>query len=99
MHVIVGEELYDKDFVAKWTVGFDRLVNHVKSYTPEKVESITGVPADLIERIARTYSTNRPGIIEDYAALHQQTNGFQAHRAICILRAIVGNLDIKGGEA
>ncbi|MDZ4246868.1 MAG: molybdopterin-dependent oxidoreductase, partial [Dehalococcoidia bacterium] len=76
INIIIKEELYDKEFVEKWTSGFDKLVKHVKSFTPEKVEGITGVPADLVVKIARTYAGNRPGIIEDYAALHQQTNGF-----------------------
>ncbi len=99
IHIIIKEDLYDREFVDRWTVGFDELASHVESYTPEKVEAITHVPAGLVRKIAITYMENRPGIIEDYAALHQQTNGFAAHRALCILRAISGNLDIEGGEA
>ncbi|MBI4332210.1 MAG: molybdopterin-dependent oxidoreductase [Chloroflexi bacterium] len=99
IHIVIEEGLYDKEFVDHWTAGFDQLASHVNACRPEKVEAITGVPADLVRKIALTYMENRPGIIEDYAALHQQTNGFQAHRALCILRAIAGNLDIKGGEA
>jgi len=98
IHVIIREELYDKEFVKRWTFGFDRLAEHVSSYTPEKVEEITWIPARLVEDIARLYAKNTPGIIEDHLGVTQQFNGFQTHRALCILRAITGNFDVKGGE-
>src|SRR4030067_162494 len=45
MHVIIKENLYDKDFVEKWTVGFDKLVPHVEPYTHDWAEQNTRVPA------------------------------------------------------
>ena len=35
MNVMINENLYDKGFVEKWTYGFDKLVPHVRKYTPE----------------------------------------------------------------
>ncbi len=40
INVIIEEELWDKEFVEKYTDGFDKLVEHVKEYTPEKAEII-----------------------------------------------------------
>ena len=98
INVIINEGLYDKDFVDKWTVGFDKLKTHVQDYPSEKVAEITWVPADLIVKAARLYATNRPGHIEWGNALEHNVNSFQASRAISILMAITGNLGVPGGE-
>jgi anaerobic selenocysteine-containing dehydrogenase len=48
VQVIIEEGLYDADFVAEWTTGFDRLKEFIEEYTPEKVEPITWVKADKV---------------------------------------------------
>ncbi len=53
IHVIVGEELGNCDFVKQYVVGCDGLLDAVKDYTPEWAESMTGIPAVDIDRIAR----------------------------------------------
>ena len=45
-NVIINEKLYDSDFVANFTCGFDEYKEYVQSFTPEKGEELTGVPAD-----------------------------------------------------
>jgi formate dehydrogenase (coenzyme F420) alpha subunit len=98
LHVMIAEGLYDRDFVANWTVGFDRLAEHVKAYSPERVADITRVPADTIRDIARTYAAHKPGVITTGIALDHSTNGIQTLRAVAILVAISGNLDVEGGN-
>lgn len=98
MNVIVNEGLFDKDFVEKWTVGFDKLKAHVQDYPPEKVAEITWISADAIREAARFYASNKPACILWGNALEHNVNSFQAARAITILRAITGNLGIPGGE-
>lgn len=98
INVIINEGLYDRDFVDKWTVGFDKLKTCVQDYPPERVAEITWVPADLIVRAARLYATNRPGLIEWGNALDHGLNSFQTGRALSILMAITGNLGVRGGE-
>jgi len=98
MNVIIKEGLYDSVFVANWTVGFDKLVKHIESYPPEKVTEITWVPAEKIREIARMYATTKPACISPRNALDQHTNASCSIRAIDILMAITGNIDIKGGN-
>lgn len=98
MNVIIGEELYDKEFVKDWTVGFDELREHVKKYTPEAVEKITWVPAETIKEIARTYATSKPAVLSISWSVEHCTSGLQYCRAITILSAITGNLDVDGGN-
>jgi anaerobic selenocysteine-containing dehydrogenase len=99
INVIVNEDLYDKAFVDRWTVGFDRLKAHVQDYSPEQVEKITWVPAQMIRDMARMYAGNRPACIQWGNGIDHGVNSFQTARAIAILRAITGNLGVPGGES
>ena len=98
INVIINEGLYDEDFVHNWTVGFDKLKTHVQDYSPERVAEISWVPADLIVKAARLYTTNKPGHIEWGNALDHNVNSFQTGRALSILMALTGNLGVPGGE-
>jgi anaerobic selenocysteine-containing dehydrogenase len=98
LNVIISEGLYDRGFVENWTTGFDQLAEHVKDYTPEKVEKITWVPADSIRETARLYAKTKPACIFYGPTLEQTVSGFEAARAMNTLRAICGNLDVPGGE-
>jgi len=98
LHVIINEELYDKDFVNSWTLGFEKLKQHVQDYTPDKVAQITWVPVEKTVEAARLYATHRPGYIEWGNAIDHQLNSFQAARAMSMLMAISGNLGVPGGE-
>jgi anaerobic selenocysteine-containing dehydrogenase len=98
IHVIIGEHLYDAKFVEEWTHGFPELVKHVRQYTPEWAEPITGVKADQIRSVARLYATTKPACIEDGNGLEHAPSCNDTIRSLAILRAITGNLDIPGGD-
>lgn len=98
LHVIIKEELYDKDFVRKWTIGFDKLAERVESYSPEKVEEITWVPAETIRAASRMYATIKPACIQWGLGIDQNINNFQTARAILLLSGITGNIDVPGGD-
>jgi len=98
LNVIIEENLYDREFVKNWTVGFDELAEHVKQYRPETIAKITGVPDNLIRRAAKQYATSSPAAIQWGNPIEQNTNNFDTVRAIVCLMAICGNLDIPGGN-
>ena len=98
LNVIIAEELYDADFVNNWTFGFDELKEQVRKYSPEVVERIAWVPAKAVRQFARMYATNKPAAITQGVSLDHCINGVQNSRAISILIAITGNLDILGGN-
>ncbi len=98
IHVIIREGLYDKDFVNQWTVGFHELRQHVELFTPEWAEATTWVPSYDIIKAARTYAVNKPAILEWGLGIEQNPNSLQTVRAVAILRAITGNIDIPGGD-
>lgn len=98
LHVIIEEGLYDQDFVRDWTVGFDAFAQRVKQYPLERVAQITGVSAELIAAAARLYAGSSPAAIPWSPITDQQVSSTSAIRLQCALRALCGNLDIKGGE-
>ena len=98
LHVIIDESLYDRSFIENYTTGFDELREHVKDYTPHRVAEITWVPPETIIEAARLYAINRPSVIQWGNGIDHNKNNFQTARAICILRAITGNIGIPGGE-
>ncbi|OLS02673.1 molybdopterin-containing oxidoreductase family protein [Tissierella creatinophila] len=97
IHVIIKENLYNRNFVEKWTLGFEKLVELVKDYTPEEVGNITEISAETIIEAARILANNNPSNITPGIAIELLSNGFQTGRAISILQAIMGNVDIAGG--
>lgn len=98
LNVIISEELYDREFVSKYTVGFEELSAHVGEYTPEHSQEITSVPSEKVREAARLFATSKSScIVQGTNALDQVPSGFQNSRGIAILQAITGNVDVPGG--
>jgi anaerobic selenocysteine-containing dehydrogenase len=98
LHVIIEEGLYDRDFVARYTVGFEKLAERARSYTPEKVADITWVPAEQIRAAARLYAKTRPACLQWGVGIDQGVNNFQTIRAVLMLSGVTGNIDAPGGD-
>ena len=98
MNVIINESLYDKEFVEKYTSGFDRLVPHVQDFTPEWAEKITWIAAEDIRKLARLFAgTKGASIFQGTCTQDMTANGTQNSRAFSVLQAITGNINIPGG--
>jgi anaerobic selenocysteine-containing dehydrogenase len=98
MHVIVGEELYDPEFVARHTLGFDALRAHVVHHSPAWAARLTGIPAERILALARRYAATRPAmIVLGGSSMHKGANGWTGGRAIGCLPALTGDLGVPGG--
>ena len=98
LNVIIKEALYDKDFVEKWTYGFDELADHVKIFTPEKVSEITWASPDVIRDTARLYAASKPAVIQWGNPIEHTIHTFDTTRALICLMAVCGNLDVPGGN-
>ncbi len=98
-HVIMEENLYDRDFIENWTVGFDEFKAYAKEFTPAAVQQITSVPAKDIIGAARLFATVKPAaILSGASPTVHHTNGVQNHRAITALIGLTGNFDRPGGN-
>jgi len=97
MHVIIGEEKHDADYVAQHTIGFEQLREKVREYNPERVEKWTGIAAEDIVRLAREYATVRPAVIRMNYGVQRSEGGGMATRAITMLPCITGSWQEVGG--
>lgn len=97
-HVMLEEGLYDKDFVENWTEGFAEYRAYVKEFTPERGEELTGVPKDKIIAAARMMAGAKSAtILPSASPVVHHTGGVQNYRAVFLLIALTGNLDVPGG--
>jgi anaerobic selenocysteine-containing dehydrogenase len=96
IHVIIENRWYDPAFTSRHTVGFERLREMVSPYTPETVEKITWIHPDTIRKIAEIFATTRPACAERREGVIHHENGTQTCRAINVLNAITGNIDVSG---
>jgi len=97
MHVIIGENLHDADYVAKHTLGFEQLREKVKEYPPERVAQWTGITAADIRKLAREYASVRPSVIRLNYGVQRSERGGMATRAIAMLPCILGSWKEVGG--
>jgi thiosulfate reductase/polysulfide reductase chain A len=98
MNVLITEELYDKDFVERHTVGFDELARHVRAYTPEWVYLETGIKPEVIRQTAREMAKAAPATVV-HPGRHAVWYGddTQRSRAVAMLNALLGSWNREGG--
>ncbi|HSP68910.1 MAG TPA: molybdopterin-dependent oxidoreductase [Bryobacteraceae bacterium] len=97
MHVIIGEKLYDADYVDRYTHGFEALRQRASQYPPERVASLTGLAPEEIVQLARDYATTRPAAIRLNYGVQRSEQGGAAVRAIAGLPALIGSWREPGG--
>jgi len=98
IHEIIVNNFYDAEFIRDFTVGFEELKQAAKLYPAKKVAERIWLSPDRIREAARLYATTKPACIIDGNGLDMQLQVFQSTRAVCMLRALTGNLDKEGGD-
>lgn len=97
LHVLVRDGLVDHDYVERYTVGFDDLVERVAPWTPERAGAECGLPADDVERLARLYGTTTPAFIRTLIGGEHHTHGAMFFRTLACLPTITGQWRHRGG--
>lgn len=97
MHVIFKENLQDQDYIDRYTVGVEELKKHVQAYDPESVARITGLEAETIISLAKSYAQSSPALIRVLIGMEHQVNGASAFRAVAMLPALTGAWRQFGG--
>jgi formate dehydrogenase major subunit len=96
IHVILAEGLHDRAFVAERTEGFEALAASVARFTPATVAAITGVPADDLRLVARTFATARAAMIFWGMGISQHTHGTDNARCLISLCLLCGHVGRPG---
>lgn len=99
LNVLINEKLYDKEFVEKWTYGFDKLAERVQQYSPEWAEDVTGVPAEKIREATRLYAEANQAALQWGVPVDMAPEGLTVATAISYLWVLTGNVDNPGGMA
>jgi len=97
LNVIIAEDLYDKDYVAQRTEGFDALKKVVEKYTPAYVEKISGIPAEDLKKAARMYAEAKRASIIYAMGITQHISGTDNVKSTANLSMLCGNVGIEGG--
>ena len=90
MHVLIDEGRVDRAYVARATLGFDRLADHVRAWTPARVASIVGLPEATIVAFARRYGATRRSFVRIGIGLSRHDNGAMTCRTLACLPAVTG---------
>ena len=96
LNVIIGEELYDRQYVQTYTEGFAQLAEHMKQFTPEEMAPICGIDAETIRDVARTYARAERAIIFWGMGISQHTHGTDNARCLIALALTCGQVGRPG---
>jgi len=97
IHVLIEEDLYDKQYVAERTEGFEELKAMAAKYTLARAEEITGVPAADIREAAHILAANHPASLLYAMGITQHTTGHQNVLSCANLQMLLGNVGVAGG--
>jgi formate dehydrogenase alpha subunit len=96
MNVIISEGLEDREFIQERTEGYESLSALIEAYTPERVEEISGIPADGLREAARMYAQHQPAAILYAMGITQHTTGTDNVKSCANLAMLTGNVGIPG---
>jgi anaerobic selenocysteine-containing dehydrogenase len=100
MHVLARDGLVNREYLARETLGFDRLEREVlPRFSPDRVAAITGVSPSDLERLAHLYGRARAPFIRLGEGMSRSHQGGQAIRAVALLPGVVGAYERQGGGA
>jgi anaerobic selenocysteine-containing dehydrogenase len=98
LKVIIEERRFDRDFVQRWTLGFERLETRVKEYSLEALARLTWISPEEIIAAARLFADHAPACLQWGNAIEQSPASTQTARMLLLLAAICGNLEVPGGN-
>jgi len=96
MHTIVEEELYDRQYIAAMTEGFDAIKAHLADFSPEKMAPLCGVDAGTLREVARTFATAKAGMIFWGMGISQHIHGTDNSRCLISLALMCGHVGRPG---
>jgi len=97
MNSIIENNLYDKEYVENRCEDFEELKSAVARYTPEKVEKISGVPAQKIRDIAELFGKAETASLFYAMGITQHTTGIDNVWSTANLQMLCGNIGKEGG--
>lgn len=98
IHIIERDGMLNRDFIEGRTLGYERLSREVlPKFAPENTAAITGIPAHVVEDLARNFAGAQAPLIKVGIGLGRSSQGATSVRAICCLAGTVGSYERPGG--
>jgi len=97
MNVLISENLYDKEYVASCTTGFDELKRKAMEYPPERAAEISGIPADTIYELARRMASVKPAMLMYTLGITEHICGVNNVMSCANLQMLLGNVGFECG--
>ncbi|WP_171131570.1 MULTISPECIES: formate dehydrogenase subunit alpha [unclassified Ruegeria] len=96
MNVIVEEELYDSQYIHRWTENWEAEKEHLRAFTPEAMAPICGIEPEQLRRVARTFAQAKAGLIFWGMGVSQHIHGTDNSRCLISLALMTGNVGKPG---
>ena len=96
MHVIVEEELYDSQYIHRWTENWEAEKDHLKGFSPEAMSEICGIEPEVLRDVARTFAGAKAGLIFWGMGVSQHIHGTDNSRCLISLALMTGNVGKPG---
>ncbi|HRP23769.1 formate dehydrogenase subunit alpha [Thauera sp.] len=87
----------DRKYIADRVFGLEKVKEEIMTWTPERVQEVTGIPEGQVFKVAETLAKNRPSTVVWCMGQTQHTVGNANVRAMCILQLVLGNVGVSGG--
>jgi formate dehydrogenase major subunit len=97
MHVLIVEDLYDKEFVNSCCVGFDQLKEKTMAYPPERGAEIAGLDPDMIREVAHRLAATKPAMLCYTLGITEHTCGKNNVMSVANLQMLLGNMGVECG--
>jgi len=96
LNVIIEEGLWDRDYVAAHTEGFEEFASHIKTFSPETMAPVCGIDARTLRTVAREFASARAAVIFWGMGIAQHVHGTDNARCLIALAAVTGNIGRTG---
>ncbi len=96
MHVIVEEQLYDQQYIDAYTENWEAEKKHLKDFSPEKMQGICGIEADVLRDVARTFAGAKSAMIFWGMGVSQHIHGTDNSRCLISLALMTGQVGRPG---
>jgi anaerobic selenocysteine-containing dehydrogenase len=97
MHVLVRDDLIDREYVQKHSVGFEQLAEHVAAWSPERAAAVCGLDPTEIESLALAYGSTPRSFIRTLIGAEHHENGAMFFRTLACLPVLTGSWRHRGG--
>lgn len=98
LHILIEEQLIDREYIASHTNGFEALADHARKYDPATVSRITGLSQEQIRRVALAFGHAKAPLIAWTMGVNHSTQGTETVNAICNLSLVRGKVGLAGAS-